>query len=203
MVKLERGQFDAASQLLAAAFAPDPLWQAMIPHPELLGRSLGPVYDLVVRYGQRYGSIWADEHLDAVAVWLPSERAQATLWQEITCGALGVMAALGPRHLLRLMRVTEHNAKLRQALLPVPHTYLWALAVRPGRQGRGLGSELLRQGLAHCDREKRPAYLETHRAANVRLYARYGFVVRQHAPVPRLGTPQWSMARPAAAGIDG
>jgi ribosomal protein S18 acetylase RimI-like enzyme len=56
-----------------------------------------------------------------------------------------------------------------------PHWYLPMIGVDPGRQGKGYGSALMQHALIRCDRESKPAYLETSNPRNVPLYKRYGF----------------------------
>lgn len=56
-----------------------------------------------------------------------------------------------------------------------PHWHLPLVGVHPARQGRGIGSVLLRQMLDRCDRERMPAYLEATSPRNVALYERLGF----------------------------
>ena len=58
-----------------------------------------------------------------------------------------------------------------------PHWYLPLIGVDPAHRGKGYGSQLLRHALAACDRDGTPAYLESSNAANIALYARYGFEV--------------------------
>jgi ribosomal protein S18 acetylase RimI-like enzyme len=58
---------------------------------------------------------------------------------------------------------------------PEPHWYLPLIGVDPRYQGGGIGSALLAHTLALCDRDKRPAYLESTNPRNNRLYQRYGF----------------------------
>ncbi len=77
-----------------------------------------------------------------------------------------------------------------------PHWYLPLIGVDPGRQGRGLGSALLKAGLALCDAAGLPAYLESSNIKNVPLYERFGFEVLgvvQPGDFPGL----WPMLRPA------
>jgi ribosomal protein S18 acetylase RimI-like enzyme len=196
IIRLDARRLDAASLLLQAAFEPDPMWAAVFPDPALRARALAPIYHLVVRFGHRYGEIFTDDTEDSVAVWLPSARAASTLWKDLRCGGLGVLSTLGPATALRLMRLTDHFAATRRRLVPVPHRYLWALAVRPGHQGEGRGSRLLEAGLEESDRERIPTYLETFRTRNVRLYERHGFEVRQTGPAPGYPVQGWSMVRP-------
>jgi ribosomal protein S18 acetylase RimI-like enzyme len=78
-----------------------------------------------------------------------------------------------------------------------PHWYLPFIGVDPDRQGRGHGSALLERGLARCDRDRLPAYLEASSARNRSLYERHGF--EAFAEV-RCGDspPMWPMLRPAS-----
>ena len=59
-----------------------------------------------------------------------------------------------------------------------PHHYLAFLAVRPGRQGHGLGTALLRDRLRRLDAAGAPAYLEASEPRSRALYVREGF--REH-----------------------
>ena len=45
------------------------------------------------------------------------------------------------------------------------------------RQGRGLGSQLLKHTLVAVDKDRLPAFLETANPRNVPLYERHGFDV--------------------------
>jgi ribosomal protein S18 acetylase RimI-like enzyme len=51
------------------------------------------------------------------------------------------------------------------------------LGVDPARQGLGLGSAMLKAGLARVDADHLPAYLESSNPRNVPLYERFGFEV--------------------------
>jgi GNAT superfamily N-acetyltransferase len=49
------------------------------------------------------------------------------------------------------------------------------VGVDPLRQGRGLGSAILQEGLRRCDADGLPAYLENSNPKNTGLYERLGF----------------------------
>jgi len=74
------------------------------------------------------------------------------------------------------------------------HYYLPVIGIRPEWQGRGFGSALLRPILERCDREVTPAYLETANPANLGLYERHGFAVRERLDL-RDGLRVWTMLR--------
>lgn len=76
-----------------------------------------------------------------------------------------------------------------------PHWYLSELGVRPQNQGQGLGSQLMFEVLALCDRAGVPAYLESSTEGSRALYARQGFELADTIRMPRGGPPLWLMWR--------
>ncbi|MFJ2767895.1 GNAT family N-acetyltransferase [Streptomyces sp. NPDC087300] len=86
------------------------------------------------------------------------------------------------------------------------HQYLHLIAVRPGRQGEGLGTALVDAVLERCDREGHHAYLEASNARSRDLYARLGFVFMGTTldlpDGPRMW-PMWREPRGVAGGISG
>lgn len=71
-----------------------------------------------------------------------------------------------------------HREKLIKANQPkLPFYYLWYAGVYPDNQGEGIGSKLMEEVLRHCDKERRPIYLETSVIKNIAWYEKYGFTV--------------------------
>lgn len=58
-----------------------------------------------------------------------------------------------------------------------PHWYLPMIGTDPTKQGKGYGSMLLQHALLQCDRDNKPAYLESSNPKNIPLYERFGFKV--------------------------
>jgi ribosomal protein S18 acetylase RimI-like enzyme len=58
-----------------------------------------------------------------------------------------------------------------------PHWHLPLIGTDPSRQRKGVGSALLRNALAVCDRRQEFAYLEATSTTSVPLYQRHGFEV--------------------------
>lgn len=78
-----------------------------------------------------------------------------------------------------------------------PHHHLGLLAVRPGRQGAGYGTALLRHHHRRLDAEGIAGYLEASSAASRALYARHGYLDRGRFRLPD-GPPFYPMWRPPA-----
>lgn len=76
-----------------------------------------------------------------------------------------------------------------------PHVHLGPIGVAPGKQGKGVGTALMRRYIEHLEQEKAAGYLETDRAENVEFYKKFGFVLQRSEEL--IGTPVWYMWRPA------
>jgi len=79
-----------------------------------------------------------------------------------------------------------------------PVLYLSHVGVLPERQGEGLGSALMLDGLASADRDRVPTWLETSRATNAAYYERFGFVTVADEDAPDEGPHIWFMRREPA-----
>jgi GNAT superfamily N-acetyltransferase len=79
-----------------------------------------------------------------------------------------------PEHLGDLLATFE---KMGEWHPKEAHGYLAMIGVDPKAQGTGIGSALMRPGLARCDRDGTLAYLETANPKNIPLYQRFGFEV--------------------------
>jgi ribosomal protein S18 acetylase RimI-like enzyme len=67
--------------------------------------------------------------------------------------------------------------QMDQAHPTFPHGYLPWFGVEAARQGKGRGSELLRNCLGFVDRDHLPVYLESPNPRNIPFYERHGFEV--------------------------
>ena len=77
-----------------------------------------------------------------------------------------------------------------------PHYYIRWVGVRPGLQGQGLGSALIRPILDRCDSDDLPAYIEASSQRSAALYERLGFIHLGVLELPEGGPPVWPMRRP-------
>jgi GNAT superfamily N-acetyltransferase len=127
-------------------------------------------------------------------LWLPPKtKKYIPLWNSVDI-AYEMIKGDGFRALRRGMLADDAMAVAKPS---IPHYYLYAIGVRPGHQGQGIGSRLLKEGLRVVDHAHMPAYLESSKKANVPLYERYGFEVKKILKPGNDCPPLWLMWRRA------
>jgi GNAT superfamily N-acetyltransferase len=113
------------------------------------------------------GTAFVSDDFSVAALWLPpgieidSEALGALLSETVPAEIQGEMGQVTP----------EFGSFHPKA----PHWYLPWLGVDPARQGRGLGSLMLKHTLRRVDETGLPAYLESSNPKNIPLYERFGF----------------------------
>ncbi|GAA4534461.1 GNAT family N-acetyltransferase [Amycolatopsis samaneae] len=162
-----------AIEVLGRAFQVEPVYHWVFPDPGVRARKLAPLLGTFVRH------LHAGTRTTEVAT-VAGTVVGAAVWDRpgaVHPGPLRTMRALPG--LLRacgrgLPRLGKLGEKFDEARPDRPHWYLFHLGADPERQGNGVGSALLRAGLARCDREGMPAYLEC-KPSHLSYYARFGF----------------------------
>ncbi len=170
--RAEPGDHPRVAQALAAAFVDDPGWSFLLPDERNREQRERRFFDSALCHlvpARR--EVWVSEDGSAAAIWGPPE-----LWAvpvpKVMRQAPQMVRVFGrrlPLALRYLMRVERRHPKDR------PHWYLEFLGTEPERQGKGLGSALLRPILALCDRDGLGAYLESSSDRSQALYERHGF----------------------------
>jgi ribosomal protein S18 acetylase RimI-like enzyme len=177
------------ASVLAEALLDDPPNAWSIPDRDARRAVLPDFFRLFVDASIGAGRALALEDRSGVCLWFPPG------WEMSGEGADGfetrareVLAGVLPGPLAIMEAIEPHHPSTPA------HYYLAFVAIRPDRQGLGLGSALIRHGLDRCDAEVRPAYLEATSERNRALYERLGFEVRTEIALPD-GPPIWAMWR--------
>jgi GNAT superfamily N-acetyltransferase len=156
------------SQVIADAFHDLPPSPWLIQDPVARRRIFPPYFRLFVEHTLAAGVVQTTPARDAVALWLPSD---AVPPDDYGSRLESVTAGWTPRF------VTFDEALDKHHPVGVAHHHLAILAVRPDRQGLGIGSALLsayHAGLGPGE----PVYLEASCPRSRELYLRHGYADR-------------------------
>lgn len=164
---------DMLSELIAEAFFDIPPTRWLIENETARRQVLPNYFRIFVEHGLDQGVVFTTPDWAGAAVWLP----------------VGLEPPKPPDgYHERLAAVTKgwtsrfitFDAALH-ARYPAgrQHHHLALLAVRPERQGRGIGSALLEVHHRYLDAAGLPAYLEASSRDSRRLYLRHGYVDRK------------------------
>ncbi|MEV6581978.1 GNAT family N-acetyltransferase [Streptomyces sp. NPDC051582] len=192
------GEAGAIAALLARAFAVDAVMGWMFPDAEDRARRTARFFELLQRQQRpRAGAVrvaaTGGGQLLAAALWSGPGR-----WQPSAARELATMPRYAHVFGVRgLSRAASVQNTLHDAHPDTPHWYLPTLGTDPRFQGTGVGSALVKEQLAHCDRLGQPAYLESSMISNIPFYEALGFRVTGEIRLPEGGPPLWPMWRAA------
>lgn len=183
-------------EILAEAFADDPLWVWAFPDKALRSEHLSRFLSFAVAGGLRYSGVWLTPGNAATSVWIPPGGSEFSTEQQqefepLLTKLLGDQAG-------RLIGLFASLTAVHP--FELPHYFLSMLGTAPARRGFGHGLSLLVENLRRVDEEHMPAYLEASNPANVPLYGRYGFEVYASVQAPQGGPEVFTMWREPASG---
>jgi ribosomal protein S18 acetylase RimI-like enzyme len=176
---------------LAGAFFDDPVFRWCFPDDWRRWRVLPGFFELAVEIFARHDQTWgAGSPVVGAALWSPAGVMPMTETEgEMLAERMTELAGPDADRLFEVVALLDDNHPHH-----ADHDYLWLLAVHPAWQGRGLGSAMLRAGLAGGEEAGVPAYLEATSPTNRRLYEQHGFEVIGELAIAG-GPPLWPMWR--------
>lgn len=187
--------------VLTAAFAHDPYMSYLAGEASERNQRMRDGWLGILRFASAgLAATMTTDDRAGVAIWIPpGRRASGLLDGFRQLPSLTRLTGWGRlREVAAAVELLEHR---RRAHLPEPHWYLSAIGVAPERQGRGVGSALMRPILERADAASEAAYLETAVARNVLIYERLGFEVVEELILPRTDVRGWLMLRRPAASV--
>ena len=191
---LRREVMDRATITLERAFSTDPMFTWIFPDPRRRTQSLRRLNRVPLEYGLRYGHVTQSDDGMAAAVWIPPGRA-ITVGGMVRSGIPTVPFRVGFRPFAKFMGANGIMERIHKKYVPEPHWYLMIVGVDPELQGRGLGTALVKEGLARADRANCPCYPETSEERNLAFYERHGFMAVETATLGDGGPTGWAMRR--------
>jgi len=192
VIRAGEADVEVLSQVIADAFCDLPPSRWLIPDPAARREVFPGYFRLYVEHALARGVVHTTPGRDAAALWLPAGDDTAGPPADYAARLAAATSPWTGRFLAFDAVLDQHHPA------GVAHRHLAILAVRPGRQGQGTGTALLRACHHRLDRDVHaPAYLEASGERTCRLYRRHGYVLRPGAPfyLPDGGPPMWPMWR--------
>jgi len=196
LVRVTKEQIRPASEMLVEAFFNDAKLAHVLPDENTRREQGRHIFAFHLRYGLNYGHVLAtSRNLEGVAVWLPSDRSEVTLWRAMRSGGMTLQKQLTKDAMKRLLAFAEQVDVYHKKHLPARHCYLFFIGVDPRVQGTGYGGKLIRPVLAWMDGNQVPCYLNTQNEKNIGLYEHFGFTVVEQVTLPGSGILHTGMVR--------
>jgi GNAT superfamily N-acetyltransferase len=199
VLPFKRSQSDAMSEVVARAFAEDPVFRYLTPEDEASRlRTIAWLMSRSLFYCEPHNHVYTTAASEGVAAWLPPHQFTSDPWQLLQmifqlqlytlpfqCGWDRVW------RWLNCLPVLEQCHQ--QDMADHPHWYLAILAVSPETQGKGIGSALLQPVLSQASQAGLPCYLVTFTEQAVAFYAKHGFVVMRQQKFSSESPPFWTL----------
>ena len=154
-------------------------------------------------------ALFREGRLVCCFMFVTPDVAHVNLWEMLRVGLAVMPLRFGwgtVRRLLAIKNSTEDQFKAARAahgLLGKPVCMLERMVVHPADQGRGIGTQALRQMLAEADAAGWPMLLGTNEERNVVFYERFGFEVvhREEETIDGYSFLTFTMLRRPAAEV--
>ena len=143
----------------------------LIPQNKSRERRLRRLMEYSFDYCTLFGKVLLTKDLNACALVVIPERERMTLKSLILSVRL-MFRTIGIGNLGKAIRREAAIKKLHEG---PSRRYLWFIGVSPESQGRGVGTDLLKEIIADADVTNAPLYLETSVERNLSFYSKLGF----------------------------
>lgn len=195
---LEAEAHAIAADVMARAFAEDPVYHYLLPNENHYHRRLMWMMRFMLRLCTRKGvAHQIGSPLQGVAAWLKPGEAISFL-DEVRAGVVTAPLHLGVTSAWRSNNMMAATRKNRTRLSSgKDYWYLWQFAVAPESRGKGYGRALLQPVLNEADTTETDCWLDNSNAANLPIYEAMGFrtmeeyTIQDHQRVVKL----WHMCR--------
>lgn len=167
VVRAEERDLEVLSQVTADAFHDLAVSQWLIPDGEARRAIFPGYFQILIQHALDIGLVYTTEQRTAAALWLPATGPASP------GGYAGQLADTTGPYLNRFLAFDEELTRHHPAGLL--HHHLAILAVRPDRQGQGIGTSLLDAHHAILDAKGIAAYLEASDQRNHGLYQGHGY----------------------------
>lgn len=190
IVRADARQLDLVSGLVAEAFEVLDVTKWLVSEESERRRRLKANFKIYIEHAFEHGHVEVTSDESAAVVWFHHDGAEIPPPPDYDERLIFVSGPYLGRFRLLDNAFDAHHPH------DVMHHHLAFLAVRPDRQGQGIGSALMAPHHSRLDQTGTGAYLEASSARARDLYLRHGYVI-QGGPfyLPQDGPPMWPMWR--------
>lgn len=157
--------------ILSKSFDTNSSVNYLIPQNGNRERRLRRLMEYSFDYCSLFGKVLLTNDLKACALVVIPERERTTL-KSIILSARLIFKTIGFGNLGKAVRREAAIKKLHEG---PKRRYLWFIGVSPESQGRGIGTNLLKDIIADADSMNAQLYLETSVERNLSFYSKMGF----------------------------
>jgi len=185
-----KADIEQVCNILGSAFSNDPILDWISGDPAIYGLLFRSEAEALYKH---HGHVYINREQTGAAMWLPAGVSAKTPlhWRLLTA----IWNLARTRGFKNIKRLSDLDKLMTDNRPKEPHFYLHAIGASLDKQGRGIGSALLKAGLSACDQQGMPAYLESSNEKNNPLYERYGFEIVDVVSLPKGGPKMWLMRR--------
>jgi GNAT superfamily N-acetyltransferase len=176
VVRAGDADIETLARVIAEAFFPLAVCRWLIPDGPARRAAFPAYFRLYVEHAIADGIVETTPGRDAAALWIPGDGPA-----EPPGSYTEQLATITGPHLDRFLAFDRQLDRHHPA--GVLHEHLAILAVRPDRQGQGIGTALLDARHAALEDQGIPAYLEASDERTRRIYLAHGYNDRDGGPI--------------------
>ncbi|MEJ7558129.1 MAG: GNAT family N-acetyltransferase [Pedobacter sp.] len=120
-----------------------------------------------------YGEVFISDDEKACALILYPDQKRTSL-KSVMLDVKLIFNCIGIANIKKAM---SRESKIKSIQPKMALYYLWFIGVEPEFQGSSIGSNLLKEVIAHSQKVNRPVFLETSTLKNIPWYQRFGFEI--------------------------
>jgi hypothetical protein len=198
VIRLEASQTRTLADVLSRAFYAEPRFTYMVPD-EAERRSILPrLLTSVIEVSQLHGESYTTPALEGGSVWIRPDH--ASVFQRVVWARLQSMdLTFSVSSFRRSLRLSTRLEQVRRQLARIPHWYLVAFGLEPGKTREAIRDALIQPGLSRADSEQTHCYVETLQERDLAFYGEHGFRIEGSGRISPTGPKFWAMIRGPAS----
>lgn len=119
----------------------------------------------------QFGEVYISDDQTAAALILYPENKKTNLSTVL----LDMKLILNCIGVSNMGKALKRESSIKKIQPQIPMYYIWFIGVHPDSQGKGIGSQLMRELIKESEKQQKSIYLETSTLTNLPWYKKFGF----------------------------